>query len=178
MKIKPSVILAMNVVFACSCATQPSPPITVTDNQYFPQRLEMHYLPSPMFGGRTELTFQDGYLVRRKYARKKDGDAYKNVLAKTEYFVPTEDQWREFWQEMEQLQIWKWKNSYSPSDIGAEVFEGGGWHLLMAYHGRSIDTSGDNAGPMPNSPKKTAIGDDGLDRRLESAILRLVGGQG
>ncbi len=166
-------ILALLAILACSCATEPAEPI-VARHQYLPLQLEMHYLPSSFFGGRTELVFKDGYLVRQQYARKEQGGSYKNVISKTEYFVPTEDQWQAFWIEMEQLGIWQWKARYRPEDIGAEVYEGGGWHLLLAFQGKAVDTSGNNAGPEPEDPSKTAIGPDSWDRQLESAISRLI----
>lgn len=159
--------LAPIVLLASSCASQPDPPERVPSHQYLPQQLEMRYSPAAIFGGGTELIFKNGYLVRKEYEP-----------AKTEYFVPTEEQWSDFWKEMKRLRIWEWRRRYHPSDIAETVFDGGGWHLLMAYQGRAVDTSGENAGPKPNSPEATAVVPDGWDRDLGNAISRLIGEEG
>jgi hypothetical protein len=131
----------------------------------------MHYSPAAIFGGGSAVVFENGYLVRKVHESKES-------RAKTEYFVPTEAQWREFWNEMKRLRIWEWRKQYLPGDIGKEVFDGGGWHLLMAYRGRAIDTSGENAGPKPNFPEATAVTSDGWNGDLGSAISRLIGEKG
>jgi hypothetical protein len=132
----------------------------------------MQDLPSPVFGGRTELVFEDGYLVRREYELLWKHGLGKNVLSKTEYFVPTENQWRCFWEEMNRIRVWSWKEKYDPGDIGENVYDGGGWHLIVAYRGKAIDTKGGNAGPKPGHPKVTVI--EGWEEEMKNALKTLL----
>jgi hypothetical protein len=167
-------IFLLPFLLLCACATQPKPPQVAHLPDNLPQQFEMDYMPSPLEGGHTEIVLEHGYLVRREYVAKYSGQSYRHVLAKTEYAVPTEAQWREFWREMERIRVWEWKNRYDPSDIGEEVYDGGGWHLKLAYRGRAVDTAGENSGPKPGNPKATTLDDDRLDVRLSEAISRLM----
>jgi len=176
MNILRSASLAVTVFLICACSTI-QPPKNVVFHKSLPEQFELHYLPSPLFGGGTELIFKDGYLVRHRYEGKWVRDTQENVLVKTEYFVPTELQWRDFWKEMEKLQVWSWKKRYDPSDIGAQVYDGGGWHLIISYQGKMIDTRGENAGPKPGSPKTTDIGSE-WDKQIENAISILTAKEG
>jgi len=66
-------------------------------------------------------------------------------LADPQWFTPTLDQWRAFWQEVDQLGAWEWKPSYDPSpDV---VIDGISWGLEMEYRGSRVVTVGSNGYP-------------------------------
>ncbi len=157
----------------CSCAT-PRPPTNAPLHSALPSRFELNYYYG--IGGRSELTLENGYLIRRQYELKhnfpyKD----KNVLTETEYFVPSEAQWVAFWKKMNQLRIWSWRKNYDPSDVGEIIYDGGGWKLTLAYQNRKIETGGENAGPNLQNPSATVVAfGEPWDKQLREATAILT----
>ena len=119
---------------------------------------------------------ENGYLARRTYKLKYKplGGVERFALHKTEYFIPTEAQWRVFWEKMDTIKIWSWKKRYDPSDIGATVYDGGDWELTLSHQGRKIHTGGENAGPKPGHPATTVVGWDGWNKQLDNAASLLT----
>lgn len=76
-------------------------------------------------------------------------------------------------EEMDRIRIWQWKHRYDPSDLGTNVYDGGGWHFLMQYGERTIDTSGENAGPKLGHPKATSLDSEWVEQ-LSYAVLKLT----
>jgi len=176
MNIIQPMVFTVLALLMCSCATI-KPPRNVAFHELLPEKFELHNLPSPLFGGGSDLVFENGYLARHQYEGKWVRGGQKNVLIKTEYFVPSELQWRDFWKEMDKIQVWSWKKRYDPSDIGVIVNDGGGWHLIISYNGMMIDTGGENAGPEPGNPKKTTVGWE-WDKQIQDAVSILTAKKG
>ncbi len=154
-------------VLLCSCATTPPPPKNVPRHDALPEKLKLVYAGD---AGRTEFLFENGAIVRHAYHPTDRGEK----LVNTEYFVPTREQWLAFWKRAHQIQVWSWKTSYDPQDIGKVVFDGASWHLVLKYRGREIDTGGSNAGPKPGQPQKTTTDWDLWNKPLDDAMSILV----
>jgi len=80
------------------------------------------------------------------------------INAKQETITPTEAQWREFRQTLDDLRIWQWRTDY-PSN---GVVDGTQWSLDIAYADHTLHTHGDNNYPdhtgKPNGePEPTQV---------------------
>jgi len=58
--------------------------------------------------------------------------------------TPTEEQWRQFWQKMDQVRLWQWSREY----VNREVLDGTQWNVRIKYDGKSLVASGSNAYPL------------------------------
>ncbi|MDQ3876165.1 MAG: hypothetical protein M3322_11590 [Actinomycetota bacterium] len=90
--------------------------------------------------------------------------------------TPSEAQWRRFWHRMDEIGVWRWRRRYEPGlrfEPRDEIRDGTHWSLTLAHAGRSVESSGDSAGPdavdLDESPAFAAL--------LE-ALSRLIGGRG
>ena len=63
--------------------------------------------------------------------------------------IPTESQWEEFWETVEDAKVWHWASSYT-----APVIDGTTWSLDIQHGNKSIHTSGHMAGPDPEDFNK------------------------
>lgn len=164
-------VLALSLILS-SCATTPQkPPTNVPKHSALPREFSLSY--TSWDGGRT-LTYEKGYLVRSTYETRGKGLKQENIPLKTEYLTPTQDQWLEFWAAADKMKLWSWKKTYLPKHVGMTVFDGGTWHLVARYKGRSIDTRGENAGPKPGNPQKTIIGWYEWNDQIEDAVAILL----
>jgi hypothetical protein len=96
---------------------------------------------------------RDGTLTYTVYGR---GHSNPDPTAIT----PTEAQWHEFRQTLDELQVWQWRAEYE--NPGA--LDGTGWSLDIAYADRGIKTSGSNSYPS-------------AFKRYLAAIQQLLGGK-
>ena len=87
---------------------------------------------------------------------------------------PSRAQWQRFRRSMDEIGVWGWAARYEP----AERFEPDGvvgdatyWSLSLAYAGRQVETSGDNAGPEGRD-----LDENPGFARLCEAVTRLLGG--
>lgn len=166
-------LTALTLLFVLSaCATKPQqPPANVPKHDALPREFSLAY--TSWDGGRT-LTYEKGYLVRRTYETRGKGLRQEDIPLKTEYIVPTREQWLEFWKAADAMKLWSWKKVYLPRHVGMKIFDGGTWRLVARYKGRSIDTRGENAGPKPGNPQKTIIGWYEWNDQIEDAVEILL----
>jgi hypothetical protein len=88
--------------------------------------------------------------------------------------APSPAQWRRFWQTMDRIGIWTWKQHYEPGERYEpvdEIRDGTHWSITLAWHGRRIVSSGDGAGPDDVDLDESL----GFGRFCE-AVSRLTGG--
>jgi hypothetical protein len=57
--------------------------------------------------------------------------------------IPSEDQWRQFWQDVDRMDVWSWLPKYIDSD----VLDGIEWSLSLSHDGRKVKCEGINAYP-------------------------------
>ena len=81
---------------------------------------------------------------------------------------PSEDQWFEFWQEVDRIGVWAWLTEY----INPDVLDGTQWSLELSHSGRRIKCEGSNA--YPGCPKIDHP-DDGPFADFLRALARLTG---
>lgn len=59
---------------------------------------------------------------------------------------PTEEQWIEFWNKMEEIDIWNWNEYYSPLPDRI-VMDGISWRIKIVHDDHRIESGGSNAYP-------------------------------
>ncbi|HYD47507.1 MAG TPA: hypothetical protein VEB21_04135 [Terriglobales bacterium] len=80
------------------------------------------------------------YLIYQAYAEQ-------HGLVSKWKLQPTPDQWREFWAELDRIDVWHWEANYDNPDI----LDGTGWRITIAHADRRLATSGSNASPGRDS---------------------------
>lgn len=82
---------------------------------------------------------------------------------------PSEQQWQAFKLELDEIDVWKWDESYD----NPLVIDGTQWYLMIKWGGGFIETSGSNLYPAGDKKKSYLTRDF---RALLCAIERLLGG--
>jgi len=86
--------------------------------------------------------------------------------------TPTEAQWREFRQALDDLKVWQWRAEYHNTG----TLDGTGWSLDVAYADRTINTSGYNAYPDATGEPYFQGSPTNAFKRYLAAIKKLIGG--
>ena len=86
--------------------------------------------------------------------------------------TPTEAQWRDFRQTLDDLNVWKWHGEYD--DPG--VLDGMGWSLDIAYADHDVKSSGANAYPAANGEPNSQWTPTYPFRHYLAALKRLTDG--
>ena len=151
--------LILVALVLCSCAMPPKSPKNVEHHDALPEKFRFDSYGAFEPGG-VSIEFKDGYIVRQKFGSHYTISGHAEAkLIETEYFVPTKDQWIEFWKELSRIRFWNWKAKYEPSDIDMIVNDGSSWKVNAVYRGRVLESFGDNAGPKVSNPKITEVAD-------------------
>lgn len=103
-------------------------------------------------------TFERGYDSRRQTA-----------------LSPARAQWARFWRTMDEIEVWSWRDRYDAGERfepPEQIRDGTHWSLTLSRSGRSVQSSGDSAGP------DAADLDDSRPFQLfVQAVSRLIGGR-
>jgi hypothetical protein len=72
------------------------------------------------------------------------------------------------------LEVFDWRTTYQPEDVGSTVDDGGSWSLDASNRGRSVSSRGDNASPSYRSANETTLHEEryGLLREATFEALR------
>ena len=65
-----------------------------------------------------------------------------------DFIIPSEGEWKKFWDKMDKIGIWNWIKSYYPKDV--EVLDGTHWTLKIELGDKKFESSGSNAYPGDN----------------------------
>ena len=65
-----------------------------------------------------------------------------------DFIIPSEEEWKKFWDKMDKIGIWNWIKSYYPKDV--EVLDGTHWTLKIELGDKKFESSGSNAYPGDN----------------------------
>ena len=82
---------------------------------------------------------------------------------------PSEEQWRQFWQEVDRIGVWTWEAEYWNHD----VLDGIQWSLSLCHAGRKMKSEGSNA--YPGGSDSVECPDDGPFADLRRALAALAG---
>jgi len=74
---------------------------------------------------------------------------------KTTKIVPSVEQWRAFWEKLEEIEVWEWQGRY---DLDAITYDGGGWGLVIEYGEKTIRSSGRSAWPSDFTKFREVVG--------------------
>ena len=86
--------------------------------------------------------------------------------------TPTEAQWREFRQTLDDLNVWRWHSEYEHPGI----LDGMGWSLDIAYDNYEVKSSGANAYPDASGEPNFQGSPTYTFRRYLAALKRLTNG--
>ena len=97
---------------------------------------------------------------------------------RTRIIKPTRQDWTAFWREMEAVELWRWRDDYQvpPPNV---VNDGTQWHINLAFGNHLVKSSGNNAYPADNDPRRggTLVAESTARfRRFTAAVRRLTGG--
>ncbi|WP_348544151.1 hypothetical protein [Chthoniobacter sp.] len=126
----------------------------------------LHY-ESLAFPGSEKTTFDVGKGVITKRYHGHDWDGHDPVVQRRR--MPSEVEWKKFWQTMDSLHLWDWKASYYDPDM----MDGHAWRMSCCIHSHRIKSDGSNAYPRLGHPQKTTS-DNAAFSRLTSALEKLV----
>lgn len=117
-------------------------------------------------GASYKLELHDGVLTYTAF-----GGGHSNPKQKT--IKPTEAQWREFRQTLDELKVWQWRDKYPNNG----TMDGTQWSLDIAFADRALKTRGDNNYPdatgKPNGEPETTK----AFTRYLAAVQKLIGGK-
>ena len=65
------------------------------------------------------------------------------------YIIPSEEEWKKFWDEMDKIRIWKWIDDYTLED-DLYTLDGSSWNLKIELEDIKVESSGSNAYPGEN----------------------------
>lgn len=85
---------------------------------------------------------------------------------------PSAEQWRAFWQKMEEVKVWEWRVGYY-----TRAYDGVRWSLEFELGGRKVRASGSNAYPSDEDVTGTATIFEGSEvfAKFREAVRELVG---
>ena len=64
------------------------------------------------------------------------------------YFIPSEEEWKKFWDKMDNIRVWNWIEDYDCPDF---VFDdGSSWNLKIELGNKKVASSGSNFYPGDN----------------------------
>ena len=84
-----------------------------------------------------KIVFAYDFLIYRKYDT---------------YIIPSEEEWKKFWDEMEKIRIWKWIEDYTHED-DLYTLDGSSWNLKIELGDKKVESSGSNNYPGENLKK-------------------------
>lgn len=87
--------------------------------------------------------------------------------------VPSDAQWSRFWQTMDAINVWSWRERYEKSVpvAGTQIHDRTHWSLTIARGDRRVESSGDDAGP-----NDAGFNDGAPFTVFAEAVSRLTGG--
>jgi hypothetical protein len=133
-------------------------------SKYLPQRLYFSLSDAWCMSG-VFLQLHDGVLIKSD-ALCSDSQPVPLGCGRCQ---PSDEQWQQFWQELEQIGVWSWQSEYQ----NPNVLDGEMWLLELAFAGKQLNTEGCNAYPGasdgPGFAKECAFG------QFIGALRRLTG---
>ena len=109
--------------------------------------------------------WQNGFL---NYSASKDGKMIDSAK-----IIPSPDQWKEFRNTLDRLDVRKWHDDY----YNPNIFDGTQWSLEITYLDFNLKINGSNSYPEANGkPNNDPMGSKEFDKYLK-AVETLLGGK-
>jgi len=115
-------------------------------------------------GSADGVVLQDGILVYTQYA--------SNEVKHRKEIRPSPEQWRQFRQALDAINVWRWQARY-PNPGG--VADGLRWEIDLTYADRKLHVEGDNNYPDENGRPVNASQQTKAFQSLRSAVQALLG---
>ena len=64
------------------------------------------------------------------------------------YIIPSEEEWKKFWDKMDKIGVWNWMDNYDCPDVVGR--DGTSWNLKIEVGDKKIESSGSNYYPGEN----------------------------
>ena len=65
------------------------------------------------------------------------------------YFIPSEEEWKKFWDKMDNIRVWNWIDDYTLED-DLYTLDGSSWNLKIELGDKKVESSGSNYYPGEN----------------------------
>ena len=65
------------------------------------------------------------------------------------YIIPSEEEWKKFWDKMDKIGIWEWIDNYTLED-DLYTLDGSSWNLKIELGNKKVESSGSNYYPGEN----------------------------
>ena len=92
------------------------------------------------------------YTLELKGDRLKYHDGYSPVIRDEKIFKPSDQEWRQFRKDLDNLEIWNWSRQYE-----SDVLDGTQWSFEVSYEDNSINIYGNNAYPDPENVSEGVV---------------------
>ena len=143
-----AVVLGLGVVSSLQTTRAFDPEKPEKGGGFLPTKLSM--LSSHFRANRT-LMVLDGKVLQFE-------ESFVGKPTRKEKITPSEESWKKFWKEMDEIRIWQWKAEY----IDKELADGHFWDVLLEYGDNKVHSRGSNMYPA-------------RFERYEKAVLELRG---
>jgi hypothetical protein len=114
-------------------------------------------------GSATGVVLQDGMLVYTQYAM--------NGTKQRKEIKPSAEQWRQFRQALDALNVWRWQARYPNPGVA----DGLRWEIHLTYPDHTLHVEGDNNYPDDSGHPVNAAQQTKAFQRLRSAVQALLG---
>ena len=128
-------------------------------------------LKSAEFAG-NELEVSDGAAISELRTYKLFGDRFSYEMREPRQVGPGEYHFvvgrhgdrkldtaeaKNVWARIEKLKIERWKQRYSPRDLGTDVLDGPEWSVRLLFEGKTTSSTGLSAFPAHTNPSQTIL---------------------
>jgi len=157
MRIGLTIVLSLQLLTAASMTlAAPAPSV-------MPSKFSIGF--NGLMGSGQGVVLQEGVLVYTQYGRNGSKDVKK--------ITPSPEQWRQFRQALDEINIWRWQAKY-PNPGG--VADGLRWQIELTYPDHTLHVEGDNNYPDDNGRPSNESQQTKAFQRLRAAVQALLGG--
>jgi len=100
-------------------------------------------------------------------------EARSSTNAVQSRIAPTIEQWREFRDAVDKINVWQWQSRFDHSD----VFDGTRWSLIIEYSDHSLRTRGNNGYPKSDGNLSDELAQTKTFKEYLAAVQKLLGGK-
>ncbi|MDO5835382.1 MAG: HEAT repeat domain-containing protein [Methanobacterium sp.] len=118
-----------------------NPSTKVVPKSIVVKKFEFEYSVPLWIGSRIFVKIDDHKIFYTSH--KVNGSPDEFLTEMTEEYPISEEKWIDFWEMMDQIDIFDWKESYTDDD----VYDGDLWSLKIQFHDKTLTSGGSNAYP-------------------------------
>lgn len=162
---------ALSILLFSGCRTEKSEQEQAEPNEQKPKASEVLLPTTLRFGMRFAPGLSGHSLVWDGEALiRYDGPHFFGEAKITKTVTPSAEQWRTFWEKMEEVRVWEWRPRYY-----TKAYDGVSWGLVLEHGGRKVRSSGSNGYPSDGDVTATAgLGGSEVFKKFREAVNGLL----